>query len=354
MRLVPHLVVAVFVAACGSSPSEPSAPPTAPAGPTPTLTPPAPDNPDPDEQLTTLRPAFRVTNGTSDQAGTRTYEFDVSDNSGFTPTLFSKTGVPEGAGATSFTLEEDLQPTTRFYWRARMRQGSTASAWSPTETFKTKLVGFVRAGELYDPLIHGETVGVRLGPTSFVPDKGIRLETLDSRVMYQLPQSLSEGEFSLRATGLDNDSGGETTKLFSMQQGSSDITTNPYRATVEKRANGTVSFRLIAGDGDSRADADRRIVQFNSSATYFWKFTWGNGTARLVITVDDERGPVLFDNAKGYGGTYLPNPHIAHLGAPPGRSGLVDASVPGAIIKDVWISNRPRPTSLGSALRPAR
>ena len=84
------------------------------------------------------------------------------------------------------------------------------------------------------------------------------------------------------------------------------------------------------------------------------EFTWGNGTARLVITADDERGPVLFDNAKRYGGTYLPNPHIAHLGAPSGRSRLVDASVPGAIIKDVWISNRPRPTSLGSALRPAR
>lgn len=352
MRPIPLLVVAALIAACDSSPSQPSPPPTPPAGPAPTLTPPTPDDPDPDEQLGTLRPTFRVTNGTSDQTGTRTYEFDISENSGFAPTLLSKTGIPEGSGATSFTLDVDLQPTTRFYWRARTRQGSTASAWSPTHTFKTKLVGFVRAGELYDPLIHGETVGTRMGPTSFVPDKGIRLDTLDGRVMYQLPQTLSEGEFSLRATGLDNASSGETTKLFSMQQGSSDITTNPYRATVEKRANGTVSFRLIAGNDDNRADADRRIVQFSPSATYFWKFTWGNGTARLVITADDERGPVLFDNAKGYGGTYRPNPHIAHLGAPPGRAGSVDASVPGAIIKDVWISNRPRPTSLGSALRP--
>ncbi len=350
MRPILLLLVAALIAACGSSPSQPSPPPTTPPGPAPTLTPPVPDNPDPDEQLITLRPTLSVANGTSNQAGTRTYEFDIADNSGFAPTLFSKTGVPEGSGATSFTLEEDLQPTTRFYWRARIRQGSTASDWSATHTFKTKLVGFVRAGELYDPLIHGETVGTRVGSTSFVPDKGIRLETLDSRVLYRLPQALSEGEFSLRATGLNNASSGGTTKLFSMQQGFSDLTTNPYRATVEKRANGTVSFRLIAGNADTRADADRQIVQFSSSETYFWRFTWGNGTARLVITTDD--GRVLFDNTKSYGGTYLPNPHIAHLGAPPGRGGVVDASVPGAIIKDVWISNRPRPTSLGSALRP--
>ena len=131
-----------------------------------------------------------------------------------------------------------------------------------------------------------------------------------------------------------------------MQQGSSDITTNPYRATVEKRANGTVSFRLIGGNPDTRADAERRIVQFSPSSTYFWKFTWGQGTARLRISQDDESGPVLFDNTQSYGGTYRPNPHTAHLGAPPGRGGVVDASVPGAIIRSVWISSRPRPDGM--------
>lgn len=54
----------------------------------------------------------------------------------------NKTGVPENAsGKTGFTLEEDLQPTTRFYWRARLVQGSTVSEWSPTMSFKTRLQG---------------------------------------------------------------------------------------------------------------------------------------------------------------------------------------------------------------------
>jgi hypothetical protein len=44
-----------------------------------------------------------------------------------------------------------FQPTTRFYWRARLSQGTATSDWSEVRSFKTKLVGFNRAGELYDP-----------------------------------------------------------------------------------------------------------------------------------------------------------------------------------------------------------
>ena len=46
-----------------------------------------------------------------------------------------------------------------FYWRARAIQGTASGPWSETGTFRSKLVGFLRAGELYDPLIHEETVG---------------------------------------------------------------------------------------------------------------------------------------------------------------------------------------------------
>ena len=68
--------------------------------------------------------------------------------------LVGATTVAEGAnGTTSWTPDQDLQPTTVFYWRARARQGTAVSAWSATGTFKSKLVGFNRAGELYDPLI---------------------------------------------------------------------------------------------------------------------------------------------------------------------------------------------------------
>ena len=84
----------------------------------------------------------------------------------------SKNGVAEGAdGKTSFTPDADLQPTTRFYWRARMTQAATVSAWSPVGKFRSKLVGFLRDGALFDPLIHGETLGER-GKRSSRPGAG--------------------------------------------------------------------------------------------------------------------------------------------------------------------------------------
>lgn len=187
----------ILVTACGGGDDSPS--PTGPTPGAPRLTAPTPGTPSDGEQLSTLRPTFEVNNGTSDQPGARAYEFQISDRSDFSTVQASafgntyfvvvgKTGVAEGAnGKTSFTVEADLQPTTRFYWRARMMQGSATSDWGPMRTFKTKLVGFVRAGELYDPLIHGETVGTPVGSTSFVPGKGIRTGDENSYVRYPLP-----------------------------------------------------------------------------------------------------------------------------------------------------------------------
>ena len=72
----------------------------------PRLTAPAADTPETNKQLDTLRPTLTVRNGTSDQAGTRTYEFQISDNAEFTTAgsraargyrvVVTKTGVPEG------------------------------------------------------------------------------------------------------------------------------------------------------------------------------------------------------------------------------------------------------------------
>ena len=41
---------------------------------------------------------------------------------------------------------------------------------------------------------------------------------------------------------------------------------------------------------------------------------------------------------------YEPNPHVIYLGAPVGRSGLDGASVDNMIIRQVWVSPRPRPS----------
>ena len=136
----------------------------------------------------------------SNQSGTRTYEFQVSDNTGFSLgasltasflVAVNQTGVPEGGdGRTSFTVPNDLQPTTRMYWRARVVQGTTTSEWTSAAMFKTKLVGYNRPGELYDPLIHSESIGAISGSHAWIPGKGLRLDTERSYVRYQLGEAI--------------------------------------------------------------------------------------------------------------------------------------------------------------------
>ena len=146
--------------ACGGD-KAPSAPTTTTAA---RLTAPVGETPSADEQLETLRPMLTVKNGTSDQAtgagptssrcrttarSAAPYRLHSSP-AGFA-VMVGKTGVPENAaGKTSFQPDQDLQPTTRYYWRARVVQGTGQSDWSAVSTFKTKLVGYSRAGELYD------------------------------------------------------------------------------------------------------------------------------------------------------------------------------------------------------------
>jgi hypothetical protein len=50
-------------------------------------------------------------------------------------------------------------------------------------------------------------------------------------------------------------------------------------------------------------------------------------------------------------GQYAPNPQYAYLGAPVGRSGAESASIGGTIYRNVWLGNKPRPDTLGSALQ---
>ena len=57
-------------------------------------------------------------------------------------------------------MDFDLQTTTRFYWRVRVTQGTAVSDWSTSRNFTTPVMGYSRAGELYDPLVYSGTVGI--------------------------------------------------------------------------------------------------------------------------------------------------------------------------------------------------
>lgn len=369
-RISAHLfvtAVALLSAACGDKSS-----PTTPA-PAPTLTAPALEAPAADQQLDTLRPTLTIRNATSDQSGPRAYEFQVADNGGFNATAagipgfvasVSGTAVAEGAdGRTSWTPAQDLQPTTLFYWRARATQAGATGPWSPTGTFRSKLVGFNRPGELYDPLIHGETVGEIVGSATFIPGRGLQINNGTSHVRYLLPETISSGEFSMDVEGLRANAPGDKTKVFGMQEGQGDFITNDFRVDVQYRGlqgfpPNAIQWRVIYGDGADlgvryEPDTAKRmasVFMLSPSTTYHWWFTWGS-QIKLVVREGAATGPALYD----YGmsaprGRYTPSPHYAYLGAPVGRSGTESASIAGAIYRNVWLSNRPRPASLGSAL----
>jgi hypothetical protein len=368
--------VALGVGACSGDKTPPTTPTPPPVQNPPRLTAPVADTPETNKQLDTLRPTLTVRNGTSDQTGTRTYEFQISDNADFAAVtslaargykvVVTKLGVPEGgSGTTSFTVDQDLQPTTKLYWRARLTQGSTTSDWSPAASFRTRLMGFSRPGELYDPLIHGETVGQVVGDVTFIQGKGIQLNTGQSLVKYLLPQTITAGEFSMDVEGLRANGPGDKAKVFGMQEGQGDFITNDYRVDIQYRGvtgvpPNSIQWRVIYGDADDLSvryepDTAKRfasVFPLNPSTTYHWKFTWGSAI-NLQMIENGLGGSVLYDfGMPAPRGAYRPNPHYCYLGAPVGRSGTEAASIAGTIYRNVWIGAQPRPASLGSALVP--
>ena len=97
------------------------------------------------------------------------------------------------------------------------------------------------------------------------------------------------------------------------------------------------------GDGVSR-DCVRIQLSFNSSKWYFWSFTWKTGQARLEVREDSETGRIIYGNTIGTGShPYRPEQHFAYLGAPVGRAGAIDATLPGGIYKNVYIGPNQRP-----------
>jgi len=350
--------------ACGGS-SSPSPSPT-PTPTNPTLTAPGVDSPADDTQLDTLRPTLIVRNGTSTVAGTRTYEFQISDSSDFASSTapvaglavtVTQTGVAEGAGGTtSFTPASDLQPSTRMYWRARVSQGSATSGWSATAQFRTKLVGFNRGGELYDPLIHGETIGARSGSTTFMGARGLRIDNNTSWVRYQLQRTLTSGEISVEVEGLQPNGPGMKSRIFSMMDGGGNLFRSKFLFNVQYRGvrgnpDNAISYKVLMGDEDLKYEPSfsqraAGVRMLNPSTAYLWTATWGS---EFHLTVrEGVNGPVIYDRTQDTSGTYNPSPHTAYLGA--NDAAQESGSLPGAIYRNFWVGDRPRPATLGSAV----
>jgi hypothetical protein len=259
------------------------------------------------------------------------------------------TKVDEFRGATTqWTPSHTFESNTEYSWRARAEEGTFFGPWSAASTFRTpeQPEGYNVPGELYDPLYTGKSVGSVRGGHVFVPGIGVQLQNFTSHVEYRLPQTIPEGEFSVMVTNTPANTEGGKTKIMSMREGFGDITTNDRRLTIEKRGNppGIIAFRIISHHSQEETQGAERVTRnFVSNRWYLWKATYRGGRFQLEIFEDGANGRRIYSFGKNYDGLYDPNPHLVYIGAPVGRGGPVDATVPGMIAKQLWVSSRPRP-----------
>ena len=108
---------------------------------------------------------------------------------------------------------------------------------------------------------------------------------------------------------------------------------------------GTVAWRIrTSNDQIDTQGAERVVRHFDPSHTYFWKAVWGGNRFNLQIKDGGANGTQIYSFGKGYNGVYDPHPHVAYIGGPGGRAGAQSGTVPGMIIRQVWLSSRPRPS----------
>ena len=258
-------------------------------------------------------------------------------------------GLTSPSGASASFQPGGLNADTNYTWRVRAESQGAFGPWSSDASFRSPVGAFIRGNEVRDPMTIGRTVGEIRGPVRFGPN-GITLLAHESHVLYRLPQNLQSGEFSMMILGADEGSEGDKSKVFAMQEGpdEGDITDDDYRMTAELRgrnysAPGSISCRIIPGDGEPR-DCGRSTHNFDSSRWYFWKFSWGGGRARLEVRRDSETGQAVYDWSMGIGShPYRPDPHFVYLGAPVGRAGPIDATLPNGTYKNVYLGPGPRP-----------
>jgi len=293
--------------------------------------------------------ANKSTSPFSGSSGAYSYEFEVRRGGNAVSGCSGTVGG--GSGSTvSFSPSCSLDFDQPYTWRARAVFQNRQGPWSADGAFRAPAGGFLRANAVFDPLTNGRTVGETNGSVTFLAGVGARMDNFESNIRYVFSENLQEGEFSLMTLGIDEGNDGDKTKVMSMQEGFNDITANDYRMTVEKRGRrystpGAVTFRIITGGGeDTIFDGHRTGVAFSDENWYFWRFTWRTGFARLEVRQGSESGPTIYDTSTPTGSRpYRPVPHVLYVGAPVGRAGAQDATVPGMIVKNVWVSSSARP-----------
>jgi hypothetical protein len=272
-------------------------------------------------------------------SGAPQYRFQLFNPGG---TLVEDSGA---VASTTYQIRTSLDFDTRYTWWVRPEFQGEVGPWSATASFFTPQGAYIRGNELFDPLTNGKTIGRAVGVT-FLPGVGVRLDGQGSYVEWQLASPLVDGEFSAIMTNIGNGSEEWKTKVMSMMQGDGvNITDNAYRVTIDKRTQwvgqGSPVRYTMRSRGVDAGEPNGGPQNWDRARIYFWRFTWLNSQSRLVVKDGGVNGRTMADFGVAYKGPYAPNPHIVRLGSTGGRGG--DETNPGTIVRNVWVSSRPRP-----------
>ena len=244
---------------------------------------------------------------------------------------------------------DTLEYARRYTWRLRATTDDAYGPWSAFASFVTpEGKGYIRGNELYDPLINGMTVASGMNDVTFIPGQGIRLNSIESFVEYRLQAPLTDGEMSMIITNLGNSDDPWKSKVASMLQGDGvNVTDNAYRVTLDRRnasSGGTVRYTMRSRGVDA-GEPNAGGMGWSRSKIYLWTFTWNNGASRLSVKDGGSTGNLVKSVGTNYKAPYSPNPHVIRLGSVGGRAG--SETLPGAIIRNLWVSAAPRPNFAG-------
>jgi len=277
-----------------------------------------------------------------------TYRFRIFNAAGAT---IVNTVIPSGSGTTtSYPVTAPLDGEQVYTWDVRAEYSGTFTAYSTRSTSRFEMpasTGFIKANEIYDPLINGKTVGITHGGVTWMGAQGIKLEDFTSYIHYELPQTLFEGEFSMIIGNIKSFMSGGKTKVFAMSKGFDDLITNEYRMTVEKRGGGEIAWRFIARDDQIDTEgAEREYLEMDRAHEYLWRATWRANHLQVDIYDAPNNGRLIYSKGKNWKGRgYEPSPHIIFVGAPIGRSGADAATVPGMVVRQVYVGPNSRPAT---------
>jgi hypothetical protein len=181
----------------------------------------------------------------------------------------------------------------------------------------------------------------------------MRLNSVESYIEYRLPETLTDGEFSVLITNMGNTNDPFKSKVMSMLQGDGvNITDNAYRLTLDRRnadaGCGEVRYTLRSRGVDA-GEPRGGCWSWTRSKVYLWTYTWrtiGDRLGQSNLKVRDGgllSGTLFKDFGPTYRAPYEPRPHIIRLGSVLGRGG--SESLPGATFRNLWVSPNPRPTT---------